>query len=75
MSRNTKATYTTEQAAEALGVTPARVRQMILQGLLETQRFGRAHMITAEAIAVAKQRRTKPGPAPTEKGSKKLKRR
>jgi len=59
-----KRTYTTEAAAAELGVTPARVRQMILNGLLETERFGRAHVITADALEKARQRRTKPGPAP-----------
>jgi excisionase family DNA binding protein len=59
-----KQTYTTEEAADLLGVTPGRVRQMIIDGLLETERFGRAHVVTAKAIEAAKQRRTKPGPAP-----------
>lgn len=61
-----KQTYTTEEAADLLGVTPGRVRQMIIDGLLETERFGRAHVVTAEAIEAVKQRRTKPGPAPRE---------
>lgn len=57
-----KDVYTTEEAAARLGVTSARVRQMILDGLLQTERFGRAHVITPAAIEVARQRRTKPGP-------------
>ncbi len=59
-------TYTTEQAAEYLEVTSARVRQMIADGILQTERFGRAHVISATALEVAKRRRTKPGPAPKE---------
>ena len=59
--------YTTEEAAAQLGVTVGRVRQMIVDGLLQTQRFGRAHMIGKEALRAAEQRRTKPGPAPKAK--------
>lgn len=36
---------TTQQAAEELGVTDSRVRQLILDGKLPAQRFGRSHMI------------------------------
>lgn len=56
--------YTTEEAATQLGVTVGRVRQMIVDGLLQTERFGRAHMIGKEALKAAGQRRTKPGPVP-----------
>ncbi len=62
-----KRVYTTEEAAEHLGVTVGRVRQMIVDGVLQTERFGRAHVITKEAIRAAEQRRTKPGPAPKAK--------
>ncbi len=62
-----KRVYTTEEAAEQLGVTVGRVRQMIVDGVLQTERFGRAHVITKEAIRAAEQRRTKPGPAPKAK--------
>jgi excisionase family DNA binding protein len=73
-------TYTTGEAARELGVTPARVRQMIIAGLIETQRFGRAHVITPEALEAARSRNLKPGPktpAKTITGSakKKLKQR
>lgn len=56
--------YTTGEAAKQLGVTVGRVRQMIVDGLLKTKRFGRAHMISQDALKTAEQRRTKPGPAP-----------
>jgi excisionase family DNA binding protein len=36
---------TTEQAASELGVTDSRVRQLILEGKLPAQKFGRSHMI------------------------------
>ena len=64
-------TYTTEEAAAELGVTSARVRQLILDGLLRTERFGRAHVITREALEAARQRQTTPGPAPKAKATKK----
>lgn len=60
--------YTTEEAAEQLGVTVGRVRQMIVDGMLKTERFGRAHMISRDALKTAEQRRTKPGPVPKLKG-------
>jgi excisionase family DNA binding protein len=77
-----KETFTTTEAADALGVSAPRVRQMVLDGSLPASRFGRALVITAEAIETAKQRKTSPGPAakpkaakeqqkPSKKGSKK----
>ncbi len=36
---------TTRQAAAELGVTDSRVRQLIIDGKLPAQRFGRSHMI------------------------------
>lgn len=57
-------TYTTQEAADALGVSSARVRQLILEGVLQTERFGRAHVINREALEAARQRQTTPGPAP-----------
>lgn len=66
-----KTTYTTGEAAEVLGVSSGRVRQMIVDGLLKTERFGRAHVITAEALEAARNRNTKPGP-PTLKSAKKV---
>jgi len=37
--------YTTDTAAEFLGVTPARVRQLILEGRLKSEKYGRDHLI------------------------------
>lgn len=37
--------YTTETAAEFLGVTAARVRQLILEGRLKSEKYGRDHLI------------------------------
>lgn len=36
---------TSRQAAAELGVTDSRVRQLIIDGKLPAQRFGRSHMI------------------------------
>jgi excisionase family DNA binding protein len=58
-----KETFTTTEAAAALGVSAPRVRQMVLDGSLPASRFGRALVITAEAIETARQRKTSPGPA------------
>ncbi len=37
--------YTTETAAEFLGVSAARVRQLILEGRLKSRKYGRDHLI------------------------------
>jgi len=52
--------YTTESAAKYLGVTPSRVRQLILEGRLESEKYGRDHLIKEECLiryqAVGKKR-------------------
>ena len=58
-----KILFTTSEAAAELGVTSARVRQMILKGELAAGRFGRDLMINAEAVTKAKKRKTTPGPS------------
>jgi excisionase family DNA binding protein len=65
---------TTEQAADRLGVTPARVRVLIREGRLPAQSFGRAHMINEDDLKFVENR--KPGRPPkvksdTSKTSKK----
>ena len=59
-----KELYTTNEAAGLLGVTPARVRQLVANGEIEAERLGRDNFITPDAIEAAKQRKTKPGPTP-----------
>ncbi len=43
--------YTTESAAEYLGVTQSRVRQLILEERLESEKYGRDHLIKEEYLA------------------------
>jgi excisionase family DNA binding protein len=59
-----KDTFTTTEAATKLKVSSARVRQMVLDGTLPAEKFGRDLVITREAIEAAKHRKTSPGPAP-----------
>jgi excisionase family DNA binding protein len=62
-----KTLYTTAEAATALGVTPGRVRQMIIDGELVAEKLGRDLIINLEDIVAAKNRKTAPGPARQEK--------
>ena len=50
---------TTPQAAERLGVTTARIRQLILGGRLPSQQFGRDHLIREADLTLVSDR--KPG--------------
>jgi excisionase family DNA binding protein len=42
--------FTTESAAAYLGVTPARVRQLILEERLPSEKYGRDHLISEDAL-------------------------
>lgn len=50
---------TTEQAAGRLGITTARVRQMIIAGRLPAEKFGHVHMIRKDDLKLVADR--KPG--------------
>lgn len=50
---------TTQEAAERLGITDARIRAMILSGRLPAEKFGRAHVIREEDLKLVEDR--KPG--------------
>lgn len=48
---------TTAQAAQALGVTMSRVRQLVAAGLLEAHKpTGQGHLITAASVKAARDR-------------------
>ena len=53
---------TTQEAADRLDVTPARIRAMILAGRLPAEKFGHVHMIKEEDLALVADR--KPGRPP-----------
>jgi excisionase family DNA binding protein len=59
-----KKTFTVKEAAEELGVSPSRVRQLVLDGSLPAGKFGPVLAISADAIEAAKKRKTSPGPVP-----------
>ena len=56
---------TTQEAAERLGVTSIRVRQLISGGRLPAEKFGRDYMIKEEDLKLVEGR--KPGRPPTAK--------
>jgi excisionase family DNA binding protein len=64
-----KTTYTTSEAADVLGVTVGRVRQLVIDGTLQAEKFGRDLVITAEALETARQRKTTRGRVPKPKAS------
>lgn len=56
---------TTQEAAKFLGVTAARVRQLILDERIKSQKMGRDHIIPhSELINYQKQGKKKPGRPP-----------
>jgi excisionase family DNA binding protein len=52
-----EAMLTTPQVAERLGVSTARVRQLILSGRLPSQQFGRDHLIKESDLALVANRK------------------
>jgi excisionase family DNA binding protein len=48
--------FTTKQAAEIVGVTDSRIRQMVLAGEIDHRYFGRVLVITEKGINQAKNR-------------------
>jgi excisionase family DNA binding protein len=62
---------TTGQAANKLGVTAGRVRQMIVDKQLPTTKFGHIHMINEEDLKLVENRKVgRPRKAQTGKASK-----
>ena len=60
----TKKLFTVEQAAEALGVSAIRVRQLCAAGTIRAEKLGWAWVIPAAEIERARRRKTAPGPEP-----------
>lgn len=60
---------TTQQAADKLGVTQGRIRQMIVDGQLPTQKFGHVHMIKESDLKLVEDR-PKAGRPPKAKDEK-----
>lgn len=54
---------TTQQAAERLGVSDSRIRQLILDGKLAAVKAGRDWLIKVSDVRLMEKRKTKPGPA------------
>jgi len=55
---------TTKKAAEILGVTPVRVRQLIHQGQLAAEKHGRDHLLDKEAVQQFNRHGRRPGGRP-----------
>src|SRR5262249_39744913 len=58
-----KTLMTTGQAAQRLGVSDSRIRQLILDGKLAAVKAGRDWLIKASDLRRLERRKTKPGPA------------
>jgi len=57
--------FTTKEAAAELGVTPSRIRQMIIDGSLPATKRGRDQFIARADLEAARARQTRPGPRVT----------
>ena len=55
--------FTVKEAAEILGLSQGRIRQLAANKEIETRKFGMMLIITAEGLKQAKARNTKPGPS------------
>ena len=55
--------YTVQEAADQVGISDSRIRQLVLAGDIDHLYFGRAIVITELGIEQAKARKTKPGPS------------
>lgn len=63
-------TFTTKEAAEKLGITPARVRQLVLAGQLPAEKFGRDLVIHESDLESVKDRPIgRPGKATADKAA------
>jgi len=62
---------TSKQAAERLGVTSARVRQMVLDGTLPAEKFGRDLVIKSSDLVLVADRPLGRPPKPGQSNGKK----
>ena len=63
------ATLTTKEAAERLGVSPARIRQLVLAGDLPAEKFGRDLMIKEGDLKLVEDRPMGRPPKPKANGA------
>jgi excisionase family DNA binding protein len=61
---------TTQQAADELGVTAGRIRQMIVDRQLPTKKFGHVHMIKKSDLSLVADRKVGRPPKPKEEAGK-----
>lgn len=52
---------TTREAADYLGIKPSRVRQLVIAGVLHSERIGQSHLIPFEEVQRYKAERTNAG--------------
>jgi len=62
---------TTKNAAEILGVTPVRVRQLIQQGRLAAEKRGRDHLLDSKEIERFNRHGRRPGGRPPKTAGRK----
>lgn len=62
---------TTKNAAEILGVTPVRVRQLIQQGQLQSAKRGRDHLLHEEEVQRFNRHGRRPGGRPPKTAERK----
>ena len=58
-----KIEFTTREAAQIVGVSDSRIRQLALAGEIEYRHFGKSLVITRIGIEQAQKRKTKRGPS------------
>ena len=62
---------TTKNAAEILGVTPVRVRQLIQQGQVRSEKHGRDHLLREDEVRQFNRHGRRPGGRPPKITAKK----